>query len=117
MLVGTGLPLDEKPMLAVLMFHSAAKSALSKFIGPVLKMNNNKTTKMVLLALLIANIVLVRFGAIYLGPSLRVTFGFIPIVMMGILFGPISAAVGAGLRLYRCDPFPNRWCIFPWIYP
>lgn len=109
------MPLDEKPMLAVLTSHSAAKSALSKFIGGALKMNNNKTTKMVLLALLIAlNIVLVRFGAIYLGPSLRVTFGFIPIVMMGILFGPISAAVGAGIADFiGVILFPTGGAFFP----
>ncbi|MEF9960270.1 MAG: folate family ECF transporter S component [Niameybacter sp.] len=75
----------------------------------------NKTTKLVLLALLVAlNIVLVRFGAIYLGPSLRITFGFIPIVIMGILFGPVSAAVGAGVADFiGAILFPAGGAYFP----
>ena len=48
---------------------------------------NHKSTKMVLIALLVAlNIVLVRFASINLGPLLRINFGFITIVIMGMLF-------------------------------
>ena len=76
---------------------------------------HNKTTRLVLLALLIAlNIVLVRFGAIYLGPAIRVSFGFIPIVIMGILFGPMFAACGAGIADFiGAIVFPTGGAYFP----
>lgn len=76
---------------------------------------HNKTRKLVLLALLIAlNIILVRFGAIYIGPLIRVSFGFIPIVMMAILFGPIYAACGAGIADFiGAIVFPVGGAYFP----
>lgn len=76
---------------------------------------HNKTTKLVLIALLIAlNIILVRFGAIYLGPTLRISFGFIPIVIMGMLFGPLFAACGSGIADFiGAIVFPTGGAYFP----
>ncbi|MGL4344360.1 MAG: folate family ECF transporter S component [Cellulosilyticaceae bacterium] len=79
-------------------------------------MKNKLTTRnMVTLALLIAlNIVLVRMAPIYLGPTLRITFGFIPIVMMALLFGPTYASVGAGIADFiGAVVFPVGGAYFP----
>ena len=75
---------------------------------------NHKSTKMVLIALLVAlNIVLVRFASINLGP-LRINFGFITIVIMGMLFGPRSAALGAALADFiGAIVFPTGGAYFP----
>lgn len=76
---------------------------------------NRKSTKMVLIALLVAlNIILVRFASINLGPLLRINFGFITIVIMGILFGPRSAALGAALADFiGAIVFPTGGAYFP----
>ena len=76
---------------------------------------NHKLTKMVLIALLVAlNIVLVRFASINLGPLLRINFGFITIVIMGMLFGPRSAALGAALADFiGAIVFPTGGAYFP----
>ena len=76
---------------------------------------NNKSTKLVLLALLVAlNIILVRFASINLGPLLRINFGFITIVIMGILFGPKYAALGAALADFiGAILFPTGGAYFP----
>lgn len=76
---------------------------------------NPKSTKMVLIALLVAlNIVLVRFASINLGPLLRINFGFITIVIMGMLFGPRSAALGAALADFiGAIVFPTGGAYFP----
>ena len=76
---------------------------------------NHKSTKMVLIALLVAlNIVLVRFASINLGPLLRINFGFITIVIMGMLFGPRSAALGAALADFiGAIVFPTGGAYFP----
>ena len=76
---------------------------------------NRKSTKMVLIALLVAlNIILVRFASINLGPLLRINFGFITIVIMGILFGPRSAALGAALADFiGAIIFPTGGAYFP----
>lgn len=53
---------------------------------------------LVLLALLIAlNVILSRFLKIPLSSFARITFGFVAIALMGTLFGPWYAALGAGL--------------------
>lgn len=76
---------------------------------------NHKSTKMVLIALLVAlNIILVRFASINLGPLLRINFGFITIVIMGMLFGPRSAALGAALADFiGAIVFPTGGAYFP----
>lgn len=52
------------------------------------------TTRLVMMAFLIAlEIILTRFCSINT-PILRIGFGFLPVAMMGIMFGPIWAAVG-----------------------
>lgn len=75
----------------------------------------NKSTKLVLIALLVAlNIILVRFASINLGPSIRINFGFITIVIMGILFGPRYCALGAALADFiGATIFPTGGAYFP----
>lgn len=52
------------------------------------------TTRLVVMAFLIAlEIILTRFCSINT-PILRIGFGFLPVAMMGIMFGPVWAAVG-----------------------
>lgn len=52
------------------------------------------TTRLVIIAFLIAlEIILTRFCSINT-PILRIGFGFLPVAMMGIMYGPIWAAVG-----------------------
>ena len=76
---------------------------------------NHKSTKIVLIALLIAlNIILVRFASLNFGPLLRINFGFISIAIMGILFGPHSAAIGAALADFiGAIIFPTGGAYFP----
>lgn len=70
---------------------------------------------MVLIAFLISlNIIFVRFFAIQLLPTLRITFGFVPIVLLGLLFGPIPAAIAAGLADFiGAVVFPTGGAYFP----
>lgn len=77
--------------------------------------NKLSTQQMVLMALLIAlNIILVRFAQITLGPTLRITFGFVPIVIMALLFGPIYAGIGAALADFiGAIIFPVGGAYFP----
>ncbi len=52
------------------------------------------TTRLVVIAFLIAlEIILTRFCSINT-PILRIGFGFLPVSMIGILYGPIWAAIG-----------------------
>lgn len=52
------------------------------------------TTQLVMIAFLIAlEIILTRFCSINT-PILRIGFGFLPVAMMGIMFGPIKASLG-----------------------
>ena len=52
------------------------------------------TTQLVIMAFLIAlEIILTRFCSINT-PILRIGFGFLPVAMMGIMFGPVWAALG-----------------------
>lgn len=52
------------------------------------------TTRLVIMAFLIAlEIILTRFCSINT-PILRIGFGFLPVAMMGIMCGPIWAAIG-----------------------
>ncbi len=62
-------------------------------------MKNKITVKnLVLLAFLIAlNVILARFIKIPLSSFARISFGFVAVVMMGSLFGPWYAALGAAL--------------------
>ncbi len=54
-------------------------------------MNNSKTTRLVIIALLMAmEIILTRFLSIST-PILRIGFGFLPIAVIGILYGPLWA--------------------------
>lgn len=75
----------------------------------------NQTQKTVLLALLIAlNIILSRFLAIPIGTIIRISFGFIPIIMMGFLFGPLYAGIGAGIAdIIGTLMFPTMGPYFP----
>ena len=52
------------------------------------------TSRLVIMAFLIAmEIILTRFCSINT-PILRIGFGFLPVAMMGIMFGPVWAAAG-----------------------
>ncbi len=52
------------------------------------------TTRLVVIAFLIAlEIILTRFCSINT-PILRIGFGFLPVAMIGILYGPVWAAIG-----------------------
>ena len=56
--------------------------------------NKSNTTRLVIMAFLIAlEIILTRFCSINT-PILRIGFGFLPVAMAGIMFGPWWAAVG-----------------------
>ena len=56
--------------------------------------NKSTTMRLVVMAFLIAlEIVLTRFCSINT-PILRIGFGFLPVAMMGIMFGPLWAAIG-----------------------
>ncbi len=71
-------------------------------------MNRNKTRKMVALAILIAiQIVLSRFCSVSAW-NVKIGFGFVPVVITGILFGPASAAlVGAASDFLGAVLFPT----------
>ncbi|MCL2048885.1 MAG: folate family ECF transporter S component [Defluviitaleaceae bacterium] len=59
-------------------------------------MKMSHTKKIVLLALLIAmQIVLERYLPVVNTPFLRLSLGFVPVALMGVLFGPIYAGLGA----------------------
>ncbi len=56
--------------------------------------NKSTTTRLVIMAFLIAlEIILTRFCSINT-PILRIGFGFLPVAVTGIMFGPLWAAVG-----------------------
>ena len=64
------------------------------------------TSRLVIMAFLIAmEIILTRFCSINT-PILRIGFGFLPVAMMGIMFGPVWAAAGyaigdlLGMRIF-----------------
>jgi len=60
-------------------------------------MKNSHTRKIVIMSLLIAmNIILMRFLAIQTF-EFRISFGFIPLAIMGMLYGPIFAGIGAAV--------------------
>ncbi|ONI47413.1 hypothetical protein AN644_00080 [Candidatus Epulonipiscium fishelsonii] len=67
-----------------------------------------KTQRLVTLSLLIAlYVILSRITGISLTPSIRVTFSFIAIALMGMLFGPVYAGIGAGIAdLITATLFP-----------
>lgn len=72
---------------------------------------NQNTTRLIVIAFLIAiEIILTRFLSINT-PILRIGFGFLPVAMIGILYGPLWAgaayAVGdfLGVMLFPTAPF------------
>jgi ECF transporter S component (folate family) len=72
---------------------------------------NNQTTKLITIALLIAlEIILTRFLSINT-PILRIGFGFLPVAMIGILYGPIwggmAYALGdiLGMLIFPTGPY------------
>jgi len=77
-------------------------------------MFNSNTKKIVLTAMLIAlEIILTRFLSIQT-PIVRISFGFIPIVIIAIMCGPLFAGIGAaigdiiGVSLFSAfAPFPG----------
>ncbi len=76
--------------------------------------NKSLATQVVTMALLIAlAIILTRFLSITL-PIVRIGFGFIPIAVMGILYGPLWAGVGAALAdILGMLIFPTGGSYFP----
>ena len=73
-------------------------------------MLKSHTKKIVLTAMLIAlEIVLTRFLSVQL-PAVRISFGFIPIVMVAIMYGPVFAGLAAALAdiigVSLFSPFP-----------
>lgn len=74
-----------------------------------------KTKNLVIMAFLISlNIIFVRFLGIYLTPSIRISFGFVPIVLMALLFGPMYAAIGSGIGDFLgAIIFPTGGAFFP----
>ncbi len=61
-------------------------------------MKRRMTTRLLVLSALLAamSIVLSRFCVIWITPSVRISFGNIPIMLAGLLFGPVPGAlVGA----------------------
>lgn len=62
-----------------------------------MRQNFSKTHRLVIMALLVAiSVILSRFLSISAW-NLKIGFAFIPVVMAGILFGPISAGIVAAL--------------------
>lgn len=62
--------------------------------GVFLMENKSNTSRLVIMAFLIAlEIVLTRFCSVNT-PVLRIGFGFLPVSVMGIMFGPVWAAAG-----------------------
>jgi ECF transporter S component (folate family) len=56
-------------------------------------LNSSKTTKLITIGLFIAlEIILTRFLSINT-PFLRIGFGFLPVAMLGIMYGPIWAGI------------------------
>lgn len=76
--------------------------------------SKKRVNKMVTCAMLIAiQIVLVRFCSIQT-PMLRISFGFLPLAMAGILFGPgYSCAVAAIADLLGAIVFPTGGAFWP----
>ena len=61
------------------------------------------TSRLVIMAFLIAmEIILTRFCSINT-PILRIGFGFLPVAMMGIMFGPVWAAAGYAIGVNNDD--------------
>ncbi|HWQ78528.1 MAG TPA: folate family ECF transporter S component [Anaerovoracaceae bacterium] len=72
---------------------------------------NNNTVKLITIALLIAlEIILTRFLSINT-PILRIGFGFLPVAMIGILYGPLWAGVAyavgdiLGIMIFPTGPY------------
>lgn len=73
---------------------------------------NSQTTKIITIALFIAmEIILTRYLSINIGGVLRIGFGFLPVAMLAIMFGPIWAgiayAVGdiLGMLMFPSGPY------------
>ncbi len=62
--------------------------------GVFLMENKSNTSRLVIMAFLIAlEVILTRFCSVNT-PILRIGFGFLPVSIMGIMFGPLWAAAG-----------------------
>ena len=72
---------------------------------------NSNVTRLIILGLFIAlEIILTRFLSIHT-PIVRIGFGFLPIAMLGIMYGPVWAAAAyaigdlIGIMLFPSGPF------------
>jgi len=97
------LPLDEElRMLAVHLPHSAATEGLNLFLWRVCHekrggVQMRKTRVLVFMGLFIAlEVILTRFFAIQT-PIVRIGFGFLPIALSAIMFGPVVGGITAML--------------------
>lgn len=93
------LLLDEKYFICDIVTASAVTEA-SPFVTLLSKKGDffmKKTQKLLYIALLIAiEVILTRFLSIQT-PIVRIGFGMLPVALVGILFGPISAGVAGAL--------------------
>ena len=80
-------------------------------------MKTSKVRTLVVAALLLAaHVVLVRFCAITT-PLVRISFGFLPLAICGMLYGPVWAgAVGGAGRSSGGDPLSRR-ALLSGLYP
>lgn len=112
------LPMNEKPGLrcnaastTTLWIRALFSSVvLVKGVFFIMK-NNSKITRLITIGLFMAlEIILTRFLSINT-PLLRIGFGFLPIAMLGIMYGPLWAGVAyalgdlIGIMLFPSGPF------------
>lgn len=77
-------------------------------------MKKFNTRTLSLLSVLIAvSIILSRLLGFYLTPSLRVSFEYFPIILSGMLFGPIAGAVVGGLADFLGANLLSGFGFFP----
>ena len=74
-------------------------------------MENSNVKKLVEISLLIAlEVILTRFCSIYTG-VLRIGFGFLPVAIIAMMYGPISAGVAyaigdiLGMMIFPCGSY------------
>ncbi len=84
--------------------------------GVFLMEKKSATSRLVIMAFLIAmEIILTRFCSINT-PILRIGFGFLPVAMMGIMFGPVWAAAGYAIGDLSWNAYLPVRCIFPRVH-
>ena len=77
-------------------------------------MKNNSVKKLVEISLLIAlEVILTRFCSINTA-TLRIGFGFLPIAIIAMMYGPLSA--GVAYALGDLLGMISKWFVFPRIY-